>query len=158
MPAAFFLLFYFYHSSTQVIIRILLSHNNIFQNEVIIHTSPHLITSTFFCRRYNNFQCDGTLHAFPHHITSQLIYLVDIFVGMIPVSRTSTAASEFCKTGFTLVFGIDIARFKCLTDILSVDTFPHIAHEKFLVTDKLMAWIQISPRGNCEILGSGTAA
>ena len=106
----------------------------------------------FFC--HSSFYHDCTLYALTFQLAAHFVNIIDFPFEVIGVCRTAATAVESCKTFLTCLFCIDVAIFKIFTDCRFCDSLVHITKKEIFVSYKLMARIQVSPWGNCQILCS----
>ena len=92
-----------------------------------------------------------------HHTAGNLIGIVDIPVVVVIVGIATTRANEFCEAITAFFTGEQARVFELFTDIRAHNPLGYAAHTEFVVSDKLMAGVQIAVRGNGEILVAGTA-
>ena len=84
---------------------------------------------------------DRAFDTLPLQFTSDIICIVDGFVEIPGVRRTSAAAVEFCETIRAFILGINIAKLEFVANICLDNTIPDITHQEFILTDKLVTWI-----------------
>ena len=104
-------------------------------------------------------QHNRAFNSFTVEFTPQLIYFIDIPVGMIVVGRTSAGAVPLRKAVPTFISGIYVISFQeHFNDFRMGDTFVHVAHEHLIVAHELVARIQVARRRYRLIFRSHAAA
>ena len=73
---------------------------------------------------------------------------------MIGVCCASAATIEFCKTFSAFFFCINVTAFEFIPNVGTFYAVPDISHQEFFISYKLMARIEITPRCNCQVLGT----
>ena len=71
---------------------------------------------------------------------------------VVGIGCAAATAVESCKAVSALFFCVDVAELELIPDIRSGNSGVYIAHQEILLAHKLMAWIEIAPRGNCQVL------
>ena len=69
---------------------------------------------------------------------------------VVGIGRTAAAAVKSGKAIPTFVFRIDIAELELVADCRVGHARIHVAEQEFFVSHKLMARIEVAPRGNCQ--------
>ena len=104
------------------------------------------------------FDHNGALHTFSLQLAPDIICIVDGAVEIVGVSRAAAAAVKFCKAVLTFFFGIYIAALKFVPQIRILNPVENTSHKELLFSYKLMAGVEISPRGYRQIFRAGAAA
>ena len=112
------------------------------------------IVGKLICRCNHN--C--TFHALFEKLTAVFIYAVYMTCCMICVCGTTARAIHFCPAilTFGLCIGVASAKFVLCGGVF--DAVPDVAEAVFGVANELMAGEKLTPRGNCHIFRTRTAA
>ena len=86
------------------------------------------------------------------------MYLVNVSVINVIICIASTAAIEFCPAFLAGWLGINMSSGKFLLDLLIEGALLDVTHAILLMTNKLMARVNISIRRNGNILVSAATA
>ena len=88
------------------------------------------------------------------HLAPDIIRIRDGTVEVVGIGRTAATAVKSGKAIPTFVFRIDIAELELVADCRVGHARIHVAEQEIFVSYKLMARIEVAPRGNCQILSS----
>ena len=97
---------------------------------------------------------DGAFHALSEELTAVFVNSVYRTCGVVGICGTTAGAIELCPAVTAVGAGINIARTKFALFFFVCNSVPDITQLECLLTDKLMAGIKVTPRGNSHIFGA----